>query len=120
MHELSIATQLMDQVLRVAGENDAGRVVEVEVHCGVMQQVVPEALEMAFEAVAAGTVAEGSRLVIVEDAMRARCRVCGHEYEPNIDDFLCPKCSQANAELLVGQDIVLQTVICETEDRAKL
>ena len=52
--------------------------------------------------------------------MRARCRVCGHEYEPNIDDFLCPKCSQANAELLVGQDIVLQTVICETEDRAKL
>lgn len=118
MHEMAIADNLMDQLLRIAEQQHAIRIVEVEVQCGVMQQVVPEALQLAFEALSAKTPAAGATLTIVEEPMAATCRACGRHYEPAVDNFRCPGCQQADAELVAGQDIVLKTVVCETEDQA--
>jgi hydrogenase nickel incorporation protein HypA/HybF len=116
---MGIATSLMEQLERIAAAERAVRIVEVEVVCGVMQQVVPEALQLAFEAVTAGTLAEGAALAIKEEAMAARCRVCGRTYAPRIDDYLCPECGQADAELTAGQDIILKSVVCETDGEAR-
>lgn len=118
MHEMSIATSLMDQLERLAEEQAVVRITEVEVVCGVMQQIVPEALQLAFEAVSADTVAAGAVLTIVEEGLVARCQSCGRQYEPAIDDFRCPACGTANPELLAGRDIVLRSVGCETEGEA--
>ncbi|MCK4341101.1 MAG: hydrogenase maturation nickel metallochaperone HypA [Phycisphaerae bacterium] len=118
MHEMSIAADMMDQLLRIADEQHAVRIVEVEVICGEMQQVVPEALQLAFEAVTVDTPAAGATLKLSEERMVANCRSCGQRFEPAIDDFLCPHCSAADAELIAGQDIVLKSVVCEIEDEA--
>lgn len=120
MHELSIAHSLAEQVARIARENRAVRVLEVEVHCGVMRQVVPEALAVAFEAVTAETVAAGAQLRIVEEALTACCRPCGTSFAATIDNYLCPRCGQADVEVLTGRDIVLRTVICETAAEASI
>jgi len=116
MHEMAIASALVDQVLRVAREHQAERVREVVVVCGVVHQVVPEALELAFEAVTAGTTAEGATLRIEMQGVVARCRECGLQYEATVDDFGCPTCMAADPELLRGQDIILQSVVCDVED----
>jgi hydrogenase nickel incorporation protein HypA/HybF len=116
LHEMSLASAMLEQLQRIAREQGARRIVEVEVVCGVMQQVVPEALELAFEAVTAGTLAEGACLKITEEALQARCRACGQPYEPEIYDFACPSCGQAQAELTAGRDVVLRTVVCEAEE----
>lgn len=118
MHEMAIASALVDQVLRVAREHQAERVSEVVVVCGVVQQVVPEALELAFEAVTAGTTAEGATLRIEMQGIVARCRECGLQYEAAVDDYGCPDCGAADAELLRGHDIILQTVVCDVRDEA--
>ena len=118
MHEMSIATALMTQLEAVAVQERAVRIVEVTVVCGAMQQVVPEALDLAFEAVIEGTIAEGAALTIEEEELSARCRTCGHAYRPTVEDFLCSKCQSADAELTSGNDIVLKSVICEREDEA--
>ena len=108
----------MEQLLRIADEQHAERIVDVEVCCGVMQQVVPEAMQMAFEALSEGTPAAGATLKITEEAMVANCRGCGASFAPQIDDFTCPRCGVADAELVAGRDIVLRTIVCETEDEA--
>lgn len=118
MHEMSIASNLMDQLLRIADEQHAVRIVEVDVVCGVMQQVVPDALELAFEALSADTVAAGACLKVTEESLVAVCRSCGQRFEPTMESFLCPQCQQADAELIAGHDIVLRTVVCETEKEA--
>lgn len=117
MHELSLATSLSTQLLRIAAEQRATRIVAVEVVCGEMQQVVPEALRLAFEVVMEGTVAAGAELTITEERLAARCRACGHHYHPTIVDFLCPACQAADAELIGGRDIVLKSVVCETAEQ---
>ncbi len=117
MHEMSIAMALVDQLQRIAAEQHATRITEVEVRCGVLRQVAPEALELAFCAASADTPAAGAVLTVVEEGLRARCRACGQEFEAAIDNYLCPQCRMADVELLAGRDIVLQSVTCETEDR---
>lgn len=118
MHELSIASAMMDQLLRIAGEQRARRITEVEVVCGVMQQVVPEALELAFEALSADTPAAGATLRIVEEPLEVVCRLCGTRFEAEIDDYLCRRCNAADVEIVAGRDIVLKTVVCEQEEAA--
>jgi hydrogenase nickel incorporation protein HypA/HybF len=113
MHEFSIASALVEQLQRIAGEQHASRVVEVEVHCGVMQQIVNESLEMAFAALTADTLAAGARLKIVDEPLVVRCRSCGGSFAAAIDDYLCPHCQTADVEVIAGRDVVLQSVVCE-------
>ncbi len=115
MHEMSIAMGLMEALLELAAERRARRILDVEVICGVMQQVVPEALQLAFEAASQNTVAQGAKLQIVEEAISVRCRSCGQEYAAAIDNYRCPICGEADAEIIGGRDIILKSVTCETD-----
>jgi hydrogenase nickel incorporation protein HypA/HybF len=110
MHELSLATALIDLVLAAAGRNGLVRVDEVEVDVGAMQLVVPEALEAAFAAVSADTIASGAVLRQIEIQARARCRSCGRGFEPEIQVYVCPGCGKADAEIVSGRDIILKSI----------
>lgn len=118
MHEMSIATHLVECILAAAAENDVARIEEVEVEVGAMRLVVPEALEMAFEAARAGTIAAGAALKVVEVAPVARCRPCGRTFHPADGEFLCPDCGQADADIVEGNDIRLTSMVCCTEEEA--
>jgi len=116
MHEMAIATELLEQVLRVAAEHHATRVDEVQVEVGVMRQIVPEALTMAFAAAAEGTIAAGATLHIHEERAVAVCCQCECMFLPEIDRFVCPQCNRADARIISGNDIVLTSMTCETGD----
>ncbi|MHC4441738.1 MAG: hydrogenase maturation nickel metallochaperone HypA [Planctomycetota bacterium] len=114
MHEMSIAIQLVDQVLEVAREHNVVRVEAVEVEVGRMQMVEPEALEAAFTMATEGTELEGAQLRILEQEIEAVCRGCNHGYKPSMDCFVCPECGQASARIVSGNEIILSSVICES------
>lgn len=117
MHEMAIASEITDCLLRIAREHEATRVGEVEVEVGRMRQVVPEALEMAFEAAVAGTVAEGAALKIVEIDVTAVCNGCGEKYRPDIDiSFVCPGCGLADPKIIAGDDIVVRNITCDVDE----
>ena len=116
MHEMSIAMSLINQVLEVASRNNAHRVDEVVLEVGFLRQVVPEAMQMAWEAVTEDTPATGSVLTIKEVSPEAECRKCGTRFVPRIDSFLCPGCGKADVEVIEGNDIVLKSMSCEVDD----
>jgi len=116
MHEMSIAVQLVDQVVELARRHQATRVEEIEVAAGVMRQVVPEALEFAFSFASEGTLAAGARLHVVEEELLAVCNDCGCKFVPRIDNFLCVRCERANVRLIAGNDIILKSVVCEAPE----
>ena len=117
MHEMAIATEIADCLLRVAAEYRATRIGEVVIEIGRMRQVVPEALEMAFTASVAGTLAEGAILKIVETAVSAVCNGCGTAYSPDIDvSFACPSCGQADPRITAGNDIIVRDITCDVDE----
>ncbi len=116
MHEFSLASELMDQLLRIAADRKVVRFQEVVLRCGVLQQVVPEAFAQAFEALSQDTPVAGAELKMVSEALAARCRNCGEQYDAAIDDYSCPKCGEADVEIVAGRDLILQSVTAETLD----
>jgi len=113
MHEMSIATELLEQVLDHGTQNNALVVETVEVECGIQRQVVLEALVMAWKAVSEDTIARGSELILTEKAVKAKCNLCMNVFSPKIDHYLCPQCSEADVELIEGNDILLTSLTCE-------
>ena len=116
MHEMSIATSLADSLLELARQQHAARIEAVELEVGALRLVVPEALQMAFTAVTAGTLAEGATLKLLEVPAVAECRQCAARFEPTIDNYLCPHCHEADVQIVAGNDIVLKSVVCQTRD----
>jgi len=115
MHEMSIADGVLRAVLDAAGGCGGRRVERVELAVGEMRLVVPEALEMAWQVVSEGTIAAGAELAVVETPMEARCRRCGRQFAPRIDNYLCPGCGLADVDILAGDDIILKSVVCDVE-----
>jgi hydrogenase nickel incorporation protein HypA/HybF len=115
MHELSIATAVVETALRHA----AGReVTRVTVRTGALRQVVPEPLRFYFEIVARDTGCARARLDIVEVPARLRCERCEREWEPLFPAFRCPDCASAHVDVLGGQELEVEYI--EVEEREPL
>ena len=111
MHELAIA----DSVVRIARAHAHGRrVAKVELKVGHLRQVVPAALEFAFQLVAQGTCVEGAELVMEEVPAAGRCRRCGTESELDGFPLACPACGGLDLELLRGEELLVDAL--ELED----
>lgn len=118
MHEMSIAVSLKDQVDQALRDRPGAIVREIELDIGEIQQVVPEALAVAWESLTADTELEGSVIKTKEISIVAICRSCGTHYSPEVEDFSCPQCRKADPEFLQGKDILLRAIHCDVEKEA--
>jgi hydrogenase nickel incorporation protein HypA/HybF len=118
MHELPIAMEIVRQSVEIARQHRADRIEEVEVQVGVLRLIQEDALRMSFEAAAEGTPAEGARLVMIEEKIVAVCNACECLFLPEIDSFVCPRCGQADARIVAGNDIILKSLSCHACEEA--
>ena len=112
MHELSIA----EAIVGIASRHAAGRKVsKVEVKVGHLRQVVPSALEFAFELLTNGTPLEGAELQIEDVPARGRCRGCGTVTEMRAFPFQCARCGGVDFEIEAGEELLVDALEIETE-----
>ena len=107
MHEMSIATSLLDAVGREARRHPGARVSKVSVRIGEWAGVDPEALRFCFEALVAGTEPEPPILDIDFRLRQNRCPDCGNVFAPKDYQIECPGCGAAVTEPAGGQELEL-------------
>jgi hydrogenase nickel incorporation protein HypA/HybF len=107
MHELSIAEAVVDIAVRHA---DGRPVSVVDLRVGHLRQVVPSALEFAFELVAQGTVLEGAELRMETVPATGLCRTCGEE--TFLPDFplCCRHCGGFDVEVTRGEELLVDSL----------
>jgi hydrogenase nickel incorporation protein HypA/HybF len=115
VHELSIATAILETALRHA---DGRPVSTVAVRTGAMRQVVGDSLSFYFEIVARDTVCEGAELTLTEVTTVLRCRDCETRWSPEIPAFRCPGCGGADVEFEAGQELEVDYIEVEQEEEA--
>jgi len=117
MHEASIAEELVRQVRaeldRIEG---AVRLKSVRVYTGVLEQIVPDNLAMAFEAMTKDSALENTRLEIIEVQAKLKCVKCGAESEVKIPFFVCPECSSTDVEVIQGKGVWLENLEVEVDE----
>ena len=83
MHELGIATEILDIALTEAERHAAKKVTSIRLRVGVLRSIEPENLSFLFEHLARGTPAEGALLEIEEEPVRVECEACGVSEAPS-------------------------------------
>jgi hydrogenase nickel incorporation protein HypA/HybF len=110
MHELSIA----QAILAIAERHAAGRrVTRVEVSIGHLRQVVPTALDFAFELLAPEV-----ELEMVEIPAAGRCRACGRESRLDGFPLVCRACGSGDVEVVAGEELRVESLDVEEQEVA--
>lgn len=110
MHELALSESIVDLVLECARRESLSAVTRVVVELGAAAGVEHEALRFSFDAVTADTPARGAELVIESVPLRARCRACAAEFEPENFFDACPRCGEHGAAVLAGRELRVKSL----------
>lgn len=113
MHELSIASNLIDIVNQATEGQDVSRVTTLRIVIGEMSTVVPDSLRFAFQVVSKGTIAEDARIDFEKKPLIGRCRDCGKEFHVEEYVFQCPGCRSARVKIVSGREFLLESIDCE-------
>ena len=120
MHELSIATSLIDAIIGHLIESGGARAGRVVVEVGELSGVVPAALQSAFAfAHRQESSLDGATLEIQPVAVTLDCSPCGGERPAvSVNELRCTECGASSSRVVRGRelDIVLIEVIDAAPD----
>ena len=117
MHELALAHNLLETVIRTAAQAGDCTVQVIRLRVGGLSCVEPDALSFAFAALSQGTLAASARLEFERVPVKLRCLVCGREGIPEDPLVLvCPACGRRSVELIEGRDILLSSIQVDAAD----
>jgi hydrogenase nickel incorporation protein HypA/HybF len=106
MHELGLTQEIVEIVTQRAQDRKVKRVV---LEIGKLSCVLPDAIRFCFDLCAAGTIAEGAQLEIVQPPGRGRCRQCGEEFALHAVIAYCA-CGSSDVEWLSGEELRIKTM----------
>jgi len=118
MHEAGIAASILEIAEAEARQRGARAISAVKVKVGDFSGVVPDALQFAFEALRADTIAGDAKLIIERVPISAWCPACQQESRPDADLILwCPRCG-VPLEVRAGQELDVEYIDLEEGEPA--
>jgi hydrogenase nickel incorporation protein HypA/HybF len=115
MHESSLVRTLLRQVEAICIRHGGLAVDEICIEIGPLSGVEPLLVRSAFLELAPGWGMHGSRLVIEEVPLSARCPLC-EVVEVNVGCIRCPHCGSQNVRIVSGDEVRLQAVTIKSNE----
>lgn len=116
MHEMSIIAGVMDSVVPSAVQAGATRVLSISLRIGDMTEVVDEALDFAFEVLTEGTLCEGAQLKVEKVHPESVCFQCGHQFSHDRFHRSCPQCGSFETQLSKGRELEIESIEVDLPD----
>ena len=114
MHELSIATSVIDTVEEYASKENAIIVNYIELDIGELSGVVIEALNFAMTEVVKNTICSNADIKINSIKAKAKCMKCGHVFEISDIYSVCEKCNNFDNEIIQGKELNLKKILVKS------
>src|SRR3974377_1802626 len=95
MHEIGIASSILECVAAEANKHPGAQLISVCVRIGELSNVDKDALDFAFEALPRGTDLEHLNLVVEWCPRRQKCTACSQEFAVQDFELRCPKCGSS-------------------------
>ena len=119
MHELSIATLIVENVLEEAKRNYAKKVAEVHLVIGKMSFLGPDQIRFSYNILVEDTIMKDSKLIIEEQDGKIECNSCGYKgtielkddpaYHIPVPTLQCPKCKKT-AKIIEGKECTIKSI----------
>ena len=117
MHELSLATALVEQVQRVCAAEKASAVASIRLRLGALSGVDRESFEFAFPLAAEGTCAADAKLVFDPTPAEITCDTCGVRAVPGKMFLTCNACGSNRVRITAGREFEIVSV--ELKEKAE-
>jgi hydrogenase nickel incorporation protein HypA/HybF len=118
MHEFSIVTELVQQVLDYVDEHQIKKILGVRLAVGELTHLETEQLKFSYSSIVRNTSMEDSTLDVEPVTAAVMCSHCSYEGTPKYWDealatpvptLQCPKCGKA-AEAVRGHECEIKTI----------
>ena len=132
MHELSIACEILEQVMATATEHGATEVKHVTLQIGRLSHTNPEQLSFCFKAIAEDSIAKDADFIVemIPPSLECECGYTGAidekkirtkcEFESELLAYAavmeCPVCGKP-AQLIGGRELIIKSIEIETENQ---
>jgi len=107
MHELSVTQNLLNLALTHA---DGKRVTDLYIVIGQLSSFVDESVQMYWDIISEGTLADHSRLHFSRILAQMECGNCQYRYLLTADQFACPECGSEKVSLISGDEFYLDSI----------
>ncbi len=119
MHELSMTTQIIENVLEEAKRNRAKKVTEVRLVIGKMTFLGIEQVQFSYKILTEDNILKGSKLIIEEKDGIIECQNCNYRgiiplnddpiYHIPVPTLKCPNCGK-EAKIIEGKECVIKSI----------
>jgi hydrogenase nickel incorporation protein HypA/HybF len=119
MHEVSVMSSILEQVLGELEKHDVVEVEEVDLVVGELTFLGHDQLRFAFEIMSRDTPLEGAKLNIIPEEIEVSCPSCGYrgkadylneeEYHMSVPVLRCPKCD-SKVDVIKGKSAGVTSV----------
>lgn len=107
MHEAGIVDEMLRAAECAARDAGCGTIHRIVLRVGALSSAVPDALEFAFAALKAGTLAADATLEIERVPAMAFCDRCRQEFTVDDAFLVCPACGEPATDLRHGTELDL-------------
>lgn len=105
MHEIGIASSILECVAAEARRHPGSQVLAVGVRIGELSSVDKDALDFAFEALTRDTEWQHLKLQVEWCPRRQKCVACSEEFTVSDFDLACPKCGANHSTCISGTEL---------------
>lgn len=117
MHEMGIASGVLESVVSVARKAGASKICQVNLRIGDIREVVPETLDFAWEVLREDDpLTMECELAFERVHPRSVCTACGCEFDHDRFHMRCPACGSAATNLVRGRELDIVSIEVESPD----
>lgn len=110
MHEYAVTRSMINIVLEEAKRAGAGKVTEIRLVIGDLSTIIDDSVQMYFDIISEGTIAEGAKLIFKRVAAEFRCKACGNKYPKPRTGFECPLCGEMGTPSGIGREFYIESI----------
>jgi hydrogenase nickel incorporation protein HypA/HybF len=104
MHELSLASEVIELARREAVKNGVVWIREILIEVGDLSGVEADAFQFALELIVKDSILENAVISLIRTPGRGTCRNCKSDFEMKNRLDACPECLSFPSEITGGQE----------------
>ncbi len=114
MYEHTLTHMIHNSVQNLCRRYSLKKVNRLLIKVGGIRKINPELMTFIFAGLSKGTPAEGAVMSVMILPVSLKCYSCGHTWTTDEAEFLCPRCSGRNVDLLSGLEFAIDFIEVES------
>lgn len=113
MHEYAVTQSMLKIAIDEAKRVEASKILEIRLVIGDLSTIVDDSVQMYFDIMSEGTLAQGAKLVFKRVKAEFRCKNCGEVFVKPPKGFDCPKCGGLGTPTDKGKEFYIESLEVE-------